>query len=542
MMTINKLPKPSININKLNNIINGVNKQIYNNTYLNYNINNDVLDDCISVIQNYVENNIITYMNKDFNSKLYNKVYDAINTRFANYYKLKHNDFNRVEYDTELEECINYVLHYYFKNVFIPRSYIDNEFFDKIDHSIIEERLKVIEEKDAQNPQQRSDEWYVMRHSLLSASNIWMALSTPARRNSLILEKCEPINKNRGPIGLNSSLHWGQKYEPLAQMYYEQMYNATIKEYGCIKHSSIDFLGASPDGININPQSSRYGRMLEIKNVVSRELTGIPKVEYWVQTQLQMECCDLDYCDFLECDFTEYETEEDFINDGSFTLTENGKLKGIIAMFHNDNFPIYEYCPLNYNKEQFDKWEEEMFEKHSGKTWVKNIYWQLKNVSCVTIPRNKAWFNEVSNAFKELWDTVLKERVTGYEHRRPNKRNKTQNIVNSESIDNTNLVSELRNIDDSTSVYDNINNYNSSYYNSDNEDDYDNDLFENEDNTLLTTKTIINTDLVIDNSILENFVIKKTTETNENNDKSKSNRKPGLRQKIKNTLVIKIDT
>ena len=29
--------------------------------------------------------------------------------------------------------------------------------------------------------------------------------------------------------------------------------------------------------------------MLEIKNPVSREITGIPKEEYWIQMQLQME-------------------------------------------------------------------------------------------------------------------------------------------------------------------------------------------------------------------------------------------------------------
>ena len=88
---------------------------------------------------------------------------------------------------------------------------------------------------------------------------------------------------------------------------YEDMYDTKVGDYGCIKHRTYSFLGASPDGINDvlsdNGQGNgkgngkgngRYGRMLEIKNIVNREIDGIPKKEYWIQMQLQMETCDLD--------------------------------------------------------------------------------------------------------------------------------------------------------------------------------------------------------------------------------------------------------
>jgi hypothetical protein len=52
--------------------------------------------------------------------------------------------------------------------------------------------------------------------------------------------------------------------------------------------------------------------MLEIKNVVNREINGIPIEEYWIQTQLQMQVCDCDECDFLETSFKEYEDEDAF--------------------------------------------------------------------------------------------------------------------------------------------------------------------------------------------------------------------------------------
>ena len=34
---------------------------------------------------------------------------------------------------------------------------------------------------------------------------------------------------------------------------------------------------ASPDGINIKKDNPRYGRLLEIKNPTTREISGIPK-------------------------------------------------------------------------------------------------------------------------------------------------------------------------------------------------------------------------------------------------------------------------
>ena len=52
--------------------------------------------------------------------------------------------------------------------------------------------------------------------------------------------------------------------------------------------------------------------MVEIKNIVNREITGRPKEEYWIQTQIQMEVCDLDECDFVETRFKEYDSKEDY--------------------------------------------------------------------------------------------------------------------------------------------------------------------------------------------------------------------------------------
>ena len=127
------------------------------------------------------------------------------------------------------------------------------------------------------------------------------------------------------------------------------------------------------DLINIKKTSKRYGRMLEIKCPTTREITGIPKKEYWIQTQLQMECCDLEECDFLECSFKEYENEEEANKDGTFQYTSENKFKGVIMQFYHNTKPYYEYAPFNISKELYDKWYEETMEKNHDKTANSNL-------------------------------------------------------------------------------------------------------------------------------------------------------------------------
>ena len=150
---------------------------------------------------------------------------------------------------------------------------------------------------------------------------------------------------------------------------------------------------------------------------------------------LQMETCDLDECDFLETKFVEYaDTDESsayekFISDGSFNASLNNKLKGVIMYFaKEDGNPNYVYCPLNIKTlEDFTKWEDAMLEMYQNKTtWIKNIYWKLEQLSCVLVLRNKEWFANSIKKLQEVWNIIEKERISGHEHRAPNKRVKKE--------------------------------------------------------------------------------------------------------------------
>jgi hypothetical protein len=89
------------------------------------------------------------------------------------------------------------------------------------------------------------------------------------------------------------------------------------------KTPKYDYIAASPDGINVDSNNERYGRMVEIKNIYNREIDGIPTDNYWIQMQFQMEVCDLDECDFFETRMKEYSEEE-------FYADTTSKYKGVV--------------------------------------------------------------------------------------------------------------------------------------------------------------------------------------------------------------------
>jgi hypothetical protein len=265
----------------------------------------------------------------------------------------------------------------------------------------IENKIAKIDEKNTECAIQGTDEWLKEREQYITASIAWKALDTLPNQNSLINEKCSVTKSFNGRyISLDgmTALQKGHCYEPISVMLYEHIFNTKISDYGCLRHDKYPFLAASPDGLNTEPSSSKYGRLLEIKNVTSRSLTGLPKKEYWIQMQLQMEVCDLDECDFFECDFKEFETKEAF-------ETSNEKWKGCYVIILIDDKYVYKYCPI---EENIKEWIDEINEPI-----LKVCYWWLNVFSCVLVPRNKKWFELNIGRFEEMWNKIIDAKTTG---------------------------------------------------------------------------------------------------------------------------------
>ena len=392
------------------------------NTVVNNKDIDDFKESVCYIIDEIIINNIEMYSDKHFDELLFETVFDIVK---KSYWDI----INLFDFDVEGQVWDAIEIYFYKHNSF--RSYSTTTIVNPPNKKKVKKLLT--EYTNTPQLEQRSKEWFEFRRSGLSASDIWKAIDSQSMQNSLIYSKCKPMNmKLSKSTNINTAFHNGHLFEPLSIMHYEFDYNTVVGEFGCMAHKDYKYLLASPDGINIKEGNDRYGRMVEVKNPTTRQLTGIPKKEYWIQMQLQMEVWDFDECDFLETVFKQYDTFQEFIADGdSFTRTANNKRKGIIIRFYDGEQPVYKYPPVDISKEEFNIWYDKTLDESTNLEFVCKIYWYLHDYSCVLVPRNKKWFNHVQPKLKNIWNTIEKERVEGYEHRKPKSKRKKKLTPNS---------------------------------------------------------------------------------------------------------------
>lgn len=361
------------------------------------------------------------YIQPTFHEQVVDEVEELLEQQFTDVYA-NYEKENLEMLKNEISELTEKAMNFFYRHI-APKRSCGNTFI-RIKPKIAQLKKKIDYLQAVPQPDQRTEAWHVFRHECLTASSIWKAFGSESSKNQLIYEKCKPMDLNKyKSVSTESAMHWGNKYEPLSILLYEEKYKTKVSDFGCIPHKHIPFVAASPDGINTCETSLRYGRMLEVKNIVNREINGIPKLEYWIQMQVQMEVCNLNECDFLETRFSEYESVDEFMADGpTFQESSEGLPKGLIMYFIKNGQPFYEYAPLNMTLEECQNWEMSKMEEHSALTWMKTLYWKLNEMSCVLVLRNELWFRAATPLLNNIWQTIQHEKVNGYDHRAPNKR------------------------------------------------------------------------------------------------------------------------
>jgi putative phage-type endonuclease len=406
---------------------------LYSDTPFYDHLEESDLDDLISniheLMEEYFNSEILKISKPDFHKEM---VEDITHIVFQNL--LDAEICNDSDYDA-LFEMVNIQCHtkinpnfplrslkhcnynYHCEEYGLDEDFVRSQLQNKINH------LRILNES---APKQRTPEWYHRRYNMMTASNLWQALNTEAQKNRLIYEKCKPLDfgytENKW-VNTDNSLHWGVKYEPLTALVYEKITGAKLEEFGCIQHETYSFLGASPDGIVTNAESPLFGRMLEIKNIYNREMDGTPSEAYWIQIQMQLECCNLDVCDFVETRFKEYSSETEFFEESDVNI-----IRGLILHFvpkdGKSNVPLYKYMPLDIslNQNTIDEWITTCKMDLQEFAIYAKIYWYLDDIQMSTIERHSMWFETVFPILKQTWDTIEQERVSGYEHRAAKKR------------------------------------------------------------------------------------------------------------------------
>lgn len=409
-----------------------VNEIIYNICQHYESINTIIIfDDLIEYISEWIK---LKYPNikhnKDFLSTIVNNFIKPI------YIVDTYNIYNIPNFFT-CEERDNFY-DYYMHNVQVPEEY--KKIWNRYNYLA-----------NIPQPVQRSPEWFLMRNDMITASSGACVLGENKyeKPDKVLLEKIGHGEK----FGENKFVHHGKKYEKIATMIYEHIYNIKVGEFGLIPHQEsettkkISYLGASPDGICTNLSldgnfSDMVGTMLEIKCPYSREIQtkGIEDGEicphyYWIQVQLQLECCDLERCDFWQCNIKEYNNFEEIDNDFSNTYTENqnenmifsNNLKrGMILQFLPKNHVLDKYEKLEWfskyiypshldmTLDDYNKWVKYMinnYQKHYPELvdkyyFDKVLYWKLESSHNLIIRRDKEWFNINLLKLKNFWDKV----------------------------------------------------------------------------------------------------------------------------------------
>lgn len=401
----------------------------------------------LDILSEYIENELENMYMASFEDTLIKDVAELVASQIC------HTGIFVADDDDELEEFVQNIYKEFrtTHTLFVPRSHpttfiIEDRANCESYKQSIDAVLELLYQNEGQQYRQRTPEWYEYRAGLITASNLWKIFSgSQAVKNSLIYEKCKPTETNVVSTGVQSQVntctayHWGNKYEPLTIRIYEKKYCTQVAEFGCLRHPKYPFIGASPDGINVCRENPRYGRMIEVKNIFNREITGIPKDEYWVQMQFQMETCGLDECDFIETRFKEYANANEF-----YMHEFLHDIRGVILYFvdreaaqvGNIN-PHYVYMPIDHSleREDVDRWIAETRESMKDKYHLyETQYWYLDEFSCVLVEINKMWIQSVMPKIQEFWEIICKEKETGYEHRSSKKRNKDEAIPTSKKV------------------------------------------------------------------------------------------------------------
>lgn len=274
-------------------------------------------------------------------------------------------------------------------------------------------------------PAQRSKEWYLLRHTRCTASEVASCLKLSEEVCKIYVDtynipkfkyndaKCLShydteqeyiIKKCRAFYGENvfiDSIYtlWGKKYEEIATRLYRNEYKTKVIEFGFITHPRLKWLGASPDGITPD------GVMLEIKCPYSRKIdSNIPPIHYWCQMQVQMETVDLDECDFLECEIKEL-TEQEYMTKEIIGNQHKGILINKVSEPDNSETK-YIYPPDNlHTVEDFTNWY--LGQKEANKCVIEPIYYFIEKWNVINVKRSKEWMNIIKPHVKKVYDKIM---------------------------------------------------------------------------------------------------------------------------------------
>jgi putative phage-type endonuclease len=96
-------------------------------------------------------------------------------------------------------------------------------------------------------------------------------------------------------------MEWGTEHEPEARALYQLKYDVDVRTVGFIEHPTMDYAGASPDGLIGEAEGVEIKCPNTATHIETIRTRTIPK-RYMLQMQWIMECAELERMDFISYD------------------------------------------------------------------------------------------------------------------------------------------------------------------------------------------------------------------------------------------------
>lgn len=159
------------------------------------------------------------------------------------------------------------------------------------------------------SPLQQTSQWFEARCGCLTGSRAAAVLlrrkdgkPTAAYDDLIDTLVCERVTNEPVGIGNPPSIQWGKDHEDEAREAYEIATGEFVDLVGFIRHPTIGFFGASPDGLvgddGLLEIKCPYSTKIHLQRFVSNEVPA----EYVPQMMVQLLCTGRKWVDFVSFD------------------------------------------------------------------------------------------------------------------------------------------------------------------------------------------------------------------------------------------------
>jgi len=155
--------------------------------------------------------------------------------------------------------------------------------------------------------EQGQSEWFNLRIGRVTASNIHKLIAktkkgTTAKRETYLWDLVtERITGQAKPHYVSKAMEWGIENEPTARSAYEMRYDVPVETVGFITHDSIQWFGASPDGL-IGDDGGLEIKCPDTDTHLQWMHAGIVPEEHLDQVLSNLSCSGRKWWDFMSYD------------------------------------------------------------------------------------------------------------------------------------------------------------------------------------------------------------------------------------------------